>query len=156
MIELVHSQPNIVPALALVTQNGKLNMRETTTSKDKNDGMGPEDPIIYRTTTHVISKCDIDFATPFRVQFVTLLSRMVKQMSRNKTSLYIQLFHHILSGLIVGGIFYGIGNDASQTNAIFKYCVCCNVFFMYTYVMTPVLLCKYFSTQLITFTFFFL
>ncbi|RZC33523.1 ABC2 membrane domain containing protein, partial [Asbolus verrucosus] len=88
----------------------------------------------------IIEKSDIDFPVPFRVQFLLLLSRMYLQMKRNRIGLYIQFFHHLLSGLIVGGIFTGIGNDASQTIAIFKYCVSCNVFFLYTYVMMPVLL----------------
>lgn len=90
----------------------------------------------------VATKKDVTFPTNFRTQFCILLSRMFLQMKRNKSMLWIQLFHHILSGLLVGGIFYGIGEDAGQMIANFKYCMSVVAFFMYTYVMVPVLICK--------------
>lgn len=91
----------------------------------------------------ITTKNNITFATSLWVQYVLLVKRMTLQAKRNKSVLYIQFFHHLLSGLLLGGIFFGIGNNASQTVAIFKYCVSVNVFFMFTHVMTPVLLCKY-------------
>lgn len=59
--------------------------------------------------------------------------------------LNIQFFHHLVSGMLIGGIFFGTGNDASQSVSVFKYCISVNVFFMYTYVMSPVLLCKFYK-----------
>ena len=145
MIELVHSQPSMVQSFRTAIQDGKINMREASNTDDK-PAKSLDDGDIYPDPTEiVIEKNDIEFANSFFVQFSILLSRMFLQMRRDRTGLYIQFFHHLLSGAIVGGIFYGIGNDASQTIAIFKYCVCCNVFYMYTYVMMPVLLCKWLS-----------
>lgn len=142
VIELIHSQPSFIQSFQTAIQNGKLNMKETFAS-DKVVKEYSDDGVYNDTTEVVIQKSDIDFATSFTVQFSILLSRMFLQMRRNRLGLYIQFFHHLLSGLIIGGIFYGIGNDAAQTIAIFKYCVCINVFFMYTHVMMPVLLCKF-------------
>nr|XP_015834339.1 PREDICTED: uncharacterized protein LOC100141557 [Tribolium castaneum] len=139
MIELIHSQPTLIQSFQAAIQNGKINMKERYQS-DKPAKEYTNDGVYNDTTEVVIQKSDIDFATSFNVQFSILLSRMFLQMRRNRLGLYIQFFHHLLSGLIVGGIFYGIGNDAAQTIAIFKYCVCINVFFMYTHVMMPVLL----------------
>lgn len=101
--------------------------------------------IIYQETTTPsgIEKSDLQYPTSFSRQCNLLLSRMFLQSSRNKSVLYIQFFHHLLSGVLIGLLFYDIGNNATQTPAIFKYCVSCNVFFMYTHVMMPVLLCKF-------------
>jgi ATP-binding cassette subfamily G (WHITE) protein 1 len=139
MIELVHSQPSVVQSFQKSIQNGKINMREIL-DNDKTLEAYQNEGIYNDPTEVVIQKSDIDFAVPFRLQFTILLKRMLLQGRRNNTGMYIQFFHHLLSALIVGGIFYGTGNDASQTIATFKYCVCINVFFMYTHVMLPVLL----------------
>jgi hypothetical protein len=58
-------------------------------------------------------------------------------------SLWIQLLHHVLSAFLIGNIFLSVGNDAETPIVNFKFCLCCLVFFMYTYVMIPVLLCEY-------------
>lgn len=83
------------------------------------------------------------FPTSFWTQFSILLGRMFLQMRRNKPMLVIQLLHHILSAILVGSIFYKIGDNAGQMIANFKYCLSIVAFFMYTYVMVPVLICKY-------------
>lgn len=138
VIELVHSNPQIVQNLATNSQNGKINAIQ-----DKKHLAEPEDFEVYQETTQQgMNLQDMDFATTFIQQFTILIRRMFLQMSRNKTMLYIQFFHHLLSGLLLGGIYFGTGNDATQTIAIFKYCISINVFFMYTHVMAPVLLCK--------------
>jgi hypothetical protein len=147
VIELVHSQPSVVQSFQKSIQNGKINMREIL-DNDKTLEAYQNEGIYNDPTEVVIQKSDIDFAVPFRLQFTILLKRMLLQGRRNNTGMYIQFFHHLLSALIVGGIFYGTGNDASQTIATFKYCVCINVFFMYTHVMLPVLLCKSVATFL--------
>lgn len=85
---------------------------------------------------------DLSFPTSFWTQFCTLFSRMMLQMRRNTLMLWIQLFYHTMCGVLFGGLFYGIGNNGSFTIDIFKYCLCVVVFFVYTYLMSPVLLCK--------------
>lgn len=76
-------------------------------------------------------------------QLIILLSRTFLQMSRNRSVIIIQFLHHFASGLLIGGIFFKLGSDGNQTMAIFKYILSVNVFFMYTYVMVPVLVCKF-------------
>jgi len=60
-----------------------------------------------------------------------------------QTSLWIQFGHHLFSALILGAIFYGVGNDGSRPFDNFKFCISVLIFFMYTYTMAPVLLRKY-------------
>lgn len=91
----------------------------------------------------VTSHDDVVFPCSFWEQFQIIFGRIVLQLMRNKPMMYTQFLHHLLSGLLVGGVFLGTGQDGAQTIAVFKYCISINVFFMYTYTMVPVLLCKY-------------
>lgn len=151
VIELVvQQQSETVGLLTSSTQNGKIN-RITQPDNDPVATIKINDDDIfsvYAETTqpnnhHTNNKKDITFATSSWTQFTIILCRMLLQMRRNKTMLLIQLFHHVISGFLVGGIFFGIGDDASQVLANFKYCVSIVAFFMYTHVMVPVLICKY-------------
>lgn len=92
---------------------------------------------------------DINFPCSFWVQFLILFSRMNLQLLRNKTMIIVQCLHSIISGLLLGSIYIGTGQDGSQTMGIFKYCIAVNVFFMYTYTMMPVLLCEYLQMLII-------
>lgn len=53
------------------------------------------------------------------------------------------LCHHFLSGTLLGTIFLGVGDDANRPFDNFKFVISAVVFFMYTHVMCPVLICKY-------------
>ncbi|XP_060532601.1 ATP-binding cassette subfamily G member 4-like isoform X2 [Cylas formicarius] len=140
IIEIVQSTPDTVSVLSNQIQNGKINMQEKKENKFSTAGM--EIFEVYQDTarTAITNGRDLMFPLPFSGQLHILLVRMFLQMRRNHSALYIQFFHHFLSGLLVGGIYFGLGNDASQVIAMFKYVLSINVFFMYTYVMVPVLL----------------
>lgn len=131
-----------IPILTNATQNGKteiLDKEQTNAPKFSDDSIC----CVYADTTEAVEwETDIEFPTSAWTQFRVLLGRMFMQMRRNKPMLWIQLLHHVLSGLIVGSIFFGIGDDAAHMLANFKYCMSVLAFFMYTYVMVPVLICK--------------
>lgn len=132
--------------MASTTQNGKINkLTQSNTDTISTIKINGDDifSVYAETTQPHHTKKDITFATSSWTQFTIILGRMLLQMRRNKSMLWIQLFHHVISGLLVGGIFFGIGDDASQVLANFKYCVSIVAFFMYTHVMVPVLICKY-------------
>lgn len=59
-----------------------------------------------------------------------------------QTSLIIMFIHHVLSGLLMGTIFMGVGDNANRPFDNFKFVVSVVVFFMYTHLMVPILLCK--------------
>ncbi|KAJ0175781.1 hypothetical protein K1T71_008940 [Dendrolimus kikuchii] len=82
----------------------------------------------------------MEFPTTFLTQFCILTKRMFVQNKRNVINLWIQLIHHIICGVLFGSIFFGIGNDGAYPVVNFKFCLSCIVFFMYTYIMIPVLL----------------
>lgn len=96
----------------------------------------------------MVSDMSVEYPVSLWTQFNILLGRMFLQLSRNKSVLYIQFFHHLASALLMGGIFYGIGNNASQMVSSFKLLLCVTVFFMYTYAMTATIACKYILTDL--------
>lgn len=59
-----------------------------------------------------------------------------------QVSLGIQLFHHLFSAVLIGGIFVQTGDDAKRPFANVKFCLSILVFFLYTHIMAPVLLCE--------------
>nr|CAD7267456.1 unnamed protein product [Timema shepardi] len=59
---------------------------------------------------------------------------------RISTTFFLMLSHHIFSALVLGGIYFGTGNDATKPFMNFKFCIAVLVFFMYTHIMTQVLL----------------
>ncbi|RZC39728.1 ABC2 membrane and/or AAA 21 domain containing protein, partial [Asbolus verrucosus] len=131
VIELVHSDPSIINCFKDLIQNGKISMNETVDS----------DTILETFNNEVvIQNNDTDFPTSFYVQLFYLMSRRFLQMKRNRIGLYIQFFNHLLLGFAIAGLYGATGNNAKHTFTIFKYCICCNVFLMFTYMMTPVLL----------------
>ncbi|KAI7815557.1 ABC subfamily G member 4, partial [Rhyzopertha dominica] len=139
IIELVQNNIDHVSILSHSTQNGKINHKCDTISKLKLE----DDSIFIESDaerSNCYSKKDVRFPTNFWTQFSILLGRMFLQMRRNKPMLVIQLLHHILSAILVGSIFYKIGDNAGQMIANFKYCLSIVAFFMYTYVMVPVLI----------------
>ncbi|XP_023019227.1 ATP-binding cassette subfamily G member 4 [Leptinotarsa decemlineata] len=140
IIELVQSNSENVTVLQNRIQNGKSNVKDDI-EKTFIDTNCYDISEIYQDTTEAKTSSDnVEFPTSFWTQFQILLYRMFTQQRRNKTMLYIQFFHHLVSGILLGGIFIGTGNKASQTMSVFKYILSTNVFYMYTYVMSPVLL----------------
>lgn len=98
---------------------------------------------VYGDITQPQENISYEFATSFPTQFSVLIKRMFLQMSRNRSMIWIQIIHHLISGGLLGSIFFGIGNDASMVVSNFNFCLSVMVFFVYTHVMVPVLLCKF-------------
>uniref|UniRef100_A0A0U9HZ98 Putative ABCG protein n=1 Tax=Chrysomela populi TaxID=154003 RepID=A0A0U9HZ98_CHRPP len=140
IIEVIQSNPENIDIFQNQIQNGKCNLR----NEDKTEPVVQQNHKIYEiyqdTTQAGITPQDIIFPSSCWTQFVILITRMFLQTRRNSSALYIQFFHHLLSGLLVGGIYFGAGDTASQTMSVFKFCILINVFIMYTYVMSPVLI----------------
>lgn len=124
--------------------NGRLLLKDTneiftyteTALCYENDG-------VYRDTTQIIDNMEFTFPTSFWTQFIVLLKRMMLQIVRNKSVLIMQSIHHVVSAIILGVIFCGIGNDAKMARSNFNFCLASMVFFVYTYAMVPVLSCKF-------------
>lgn len=66
----------------------------------------------------------------------------LKSLPLFQVSLGIQLFHHLFSAILFGGVFHQTGDDARRPFVNVKFCLSVLVFFLYTHIMTPVLLCK--------------
>lgn len=86
-----------------------------------------------------LNKSDVEYSSTFSTQFSILLARKTKQFVRNSTGLWISLFHHCFSALLLGSIYFGIGADGNRPFENFKFCISVIVFFVYTHVMGPVL-----------------
>ncbi|KAL3266635.1 hypothetical protein HHI36_010798 [Cryptolaemus montrouzieri] len=140
LIDIVQQNPETINIFASNTENGKANSKRKAITPNRTRESKNIYEIYQETTQMGLSDMSVEFPVSFWKQFVILLSRIFLQMRRNKSMLYIQFFHHLISALLVGGIFFGVGNNATQIPAIFKFCICATVFFIYTYLMTPVLL----------------
>ncbi|XP_059475821.1 ATP-binding cassette sub-family G member 1-like [Neocloeon triangulifer] len=84
-------------------------------------------------------KQDFGFALSGWDQFRVLLSRMLLQVWRDSSHLTLKLSLHLALGIIIGGMFYDMGNDGSKTMFNFGFCYTCIIFFLYIPMM-PVLL----------------
>lgn len=125
VIELVHSCPQTVDLLASAV-NAAGFTRSITRKYDS------------------ISEREIKIQAPSSpiCQLWILLGRMLLQRWRNKPFLISQIVHHVISSVLLGAIFYGIGNNAAFFLPNFKLALSVGVFYVYTYVMVPVLNCK--------------
>ncbi|XP_050543791.1 ATP-binding cassette subfamily G member 4 isoform X2 [Daktulosphaira vitifoliae] len=81
----------------------------------------------------------IDFPTSSWSQFLTLWKRMVLQLYRNKVGLNIQFYHHLVCGLAVGIVFFGMANDGTQFFNHMKFCMGNVLFHAFTQSMVQVL-----------------
>ncbi|RZB40228.1 ATP-binding cassette sub-family G member 4-like, partial [Asbolus verrucosus] len=114
IIELIHSNRSIINNFKSAIENGKINWKHSV-EKDTHSKIFNDETIIQ--------KSDTDFPTSFLVQFFLILSRRVLQMKRNRTSFYIQIFHHLLSAFLIIGIFTGIGNNDIKKITIVSFLV---------------------------------
>ncbi|XP_056637989.1 ATP-binding cassette sub-family G member 4-like isoform X1 [Diorhabda sublineata] len=140
IIELAQMNSGNIAVLQAQIQNGKLNMKEKVNQPYYVNEISNLCDINEVTVQAGVPVTNFEYPTSFWLQFHILASRMILQLIRNKWIVYLQFFHHFLSGLLIGGIFFRNGNDASQVISIFKCCLTINVFFVYTHVMSPVLL----------------
>lgn len=75
-------------------------------------------------------------------QFRILHKRMTIQMWRDSNYLKLRVYMHILLGLLIGSLFWDMGNDASKTLYNFGFCFTIMIFFMYIPMMPILLECK--------------
>lgn len=72
-------------------------------------------------------------------QFGTLVKRMILQLYRNRSHMYLKIVLHIFLGIVIGGLFFNMGNDGSKALFNFGFCFACVIVFLYI-PMLPVLL----------------
>nr|XP_022913336.1 ATP-binding cassette sub-family G member 4-like [Onthophagus taurus] len=72
-------------------------------------------------------------------QVLILLQRSYLQIFRNKSSLSLMLFHHVLSGVLIGSIFFGIGKNASMVYENFKFGMTVIIYVVYSNAIVPTL-----------------
>lgn len=76
-------------------------------------------------------------------QFRILHKRMTIQMWRDSNYLKLRVYMHILLGLLIGSLFWDMGNDASKTLYNFGFCFTIMIFFMYIPMMPILLECEF-------------
>lgn len=82
--------------------------------------------------------------TTWWMQYKLLVKRMMTKMWRDKSYIKLKFYMNICLGLLVGGIYFGVGNDA--TKALFNFGFAFTIVIGYLYLpLMPVLLqCKIF------------
>ncbi|KAL6433358.1 hypothetical protein ACFW04_006493 [Cataglyphis niger] len=72
-------------------------------------------------------------------QFTTLIKRMILQLYRNKDYINMKISLQFFLGLIIGSLYFNMGNDGSRALFNFGLCFACLIVFLYI-PMLPVLL----------------
>ncbi|XP_047019199.1 ATP-binding cassette subfamily G member 4-like isoform X2 [Helicoverpa zea] len=144
VLETLVSDVEAAAPLSELCQNGKLCRRlDRMTTRGGRKPVLHSDESIQRIFTEHVAKDQsykVEFPTTFWTQFTILSNRMFMQNLRNTSSHWIQFAHHTISAILLGSIFFNVGNNAAIPVVNFKFCMSCLVFFMYTYTMIPVLL----------------
>ncbi|XP_059055461.1 ATP-binding cassette subfamily G member 4-like isoform X1 [Achroia grisella] len=144
VLETLLGEDEAPAQLSELCQNGKLcrKLDRMTLRGGKKPVLHSDESIQRIFVEHVAKEQmqKMEFPTTFLTQFFILTKRMFVQTKRNSISLWIQLLHHLVTAFLLGSIFFHVGNDASSPIVNFKFCLSCLVFFMYTYIMLPVLL----------------
>ncbi|XP_063893601.1 ATP-binding cassette subfamily G member 4 [Helicoverpa armigera] len=144
VLETLVSDVEAAAPLSELCQNGKLCRRlDRMTTRGGRKPVLHSDESIQRIFTEHVAKDQsykVEFPTTFWTQFTILSNRMFMQNLRNTSSHWIQFAHHTISAILLGSIFFNVGNNAAIPVVNFKFCISCLVFFMYTYTMIPVLL----------------
>lgn len=135
IIEVVHGNKECSSALSHVIHNGKSNRKESHRLGVSDKYSTRKD--VYEDTTEV--KLNFNFPTSFWSQFCILYARMLLQLSRNKSGIALQLFSHSIAAVLLGTLFFGIGNNAEMALGNFFFCIGVSMFFIFTYLMTPAL-----------------
>ncbi|CAG4983640.1 unnamed protein product [Parnassius apollo] len=144
VIETLATDPEASAQMSELCQNGKLCRKlDRMTLRGGRKPVLHSDESIQRIFVEHVAKEQLqkmEFPTTFLTQFIILTKRMFMQSRRNSVTLWIQLAHHVVSAVLLGSIFFLVGNDGSAPVVNFKFCISVVVFFMYTYIMIPVLL----------------
>lgn len=85
-------------------------------------------------------------------QFMVLFRRSSKQIIHNKDYMRLRFIMHIILGLVVGGIYWQIGNDGSKQLFNFGFCFTIIIAFLYIPMMPNLLECEDYSFVLFVFT----
>ncbi|KAF5282006.1 hypothetical protein FQA39_LY00530 [Lamprigera yunnana] len=137
IIELVHDNENFATALSAAVQNGKLNKRPNSSNSVTNyRPLAGYKKDIYEDT---VEKLSYSYPTSFWSQFCILYCRMLLQLTRNRTGIALQLFSHTVAAVLLGLLYFGIGNNAEMAIENFFFCVGVFLFFIFTYLMRPAL-----------------
>lgn len=94
------------------------------------------------------SLSEYNFSSSGWSQFVLLLKRMLLQQGRDTIYLLIKLMVHVVCGIIVGGMFWKMGNDGSKTLFNIGYCFLTLIAVLYIPLL-PILLSFPFEVQLL-------
>ncbi|XP_059475129.1 ATP-binding cassette subfamily G member 4-like [Neocloeon triangulifer] len=129
VVELSHASVANVRILSNAIQNGKITMGSNAVVSHLGCAIGGGD----------LSDRFSEFPTSARYQFMVLLCRMLLQTSRSKAMLRLLFTHHLVSALLLGGMFYDIGDDAGMAYQNIKFFICMIVFFLYAYMMAAVI-----------------
>lgn len=89
-----------------------------------------------------ICRNDDTYATSFWRQLSLLILRTCLNMWRDRSLTMMRLFIHCCIGLLIGTMFVGIGNDASNVRNIFGYIFFSIMFTMFTAFSSMTLVCK--------------
>lgn len=86
-----------------------------------------------------LSSSTFEHESNWMTQFSILISRMWLQMWRDRSYLFLRMILHVIIGVLIGTLYFGMGQDGSKTLFNFGFYFCCLIFFMYIPMM-PVLL----------------
>ncbi|XP_058985482.1 ATP-binding cassette sub-family G member 1 [Musca domestica] len=81
---------------------------------------------------------EVDHISSFQ-QFSVLLHILFLRILRARIPIFIQIFHHVMVGLLFGVLYFKRGNEGSEFFSHLKYCISVIVMITYTQTIIPVI-----------------
>lgn len=130
---------NYVDRMVTAIDNGRCHRWSRTVAKTEESAPAAAAATEKAQTSNHDIKHLYDFESSPWVQFRILVYRMMLQQWRDIGYIMLKAVMHVFVGLIIGGLFYQMGNDGSKTLFNFGFCFVTIIIFMYI-PMLPALL----------------
>ncbi|CAH1400151.1 unnamed protein product [Nezara viridula] len=137
LIEIVEDDKKAIQLLSNAIENGKGSWYCKDVAKTLENGAGDNINFILMASDPLIQKRSRD-CTSFWIQFTVILSRIILQGKRNKTSLKIHLLHYSICAFVMCTLFYQTANNGSEFTSQLKLCITMVLFHGYSQQMAPV------------------
>jgi ABC-type multidrug transport system ATPase subunit len=113
LVKKIHNGLNEQYRSLMATNNNNNN--------NNNDGITSEDEAMSKTDHKMLNDIRPLYSSSFLLQFYQLLFRNFLFLTRDKMFLCLRLLVHLVVGLMIGFIYYDIGDDASQIFNIYRF-----------------------------------
>lgn len=138
----INEMPMKTLNISNVEQNSQQQQQQTIKKKNNKEICKPKKPNPVPIDPAKLCSRDNIYATPFYRQLSILLIRTFLILWRDKSLTTMRFVIHFITALLIGFLYYGIGNDAGNALNNFRYIFYTIMFIMYCAFSSILINCK--------------